>query len=87
MTINDLAARISPVQPLGSYEWQIDLTQLRRWELRTLDGALDLRALPEAGRGVRIEARPKPAEESRLRPLLSLMGTREADATVMRLLP
>ncbi|NCV26814.1 MAG: hypothetical protein EBW58_11510, partial [Betaproteobacteria bacterium] len=85
LTINDLAARISPVQPLGSYEWQIDLTQLRRWELRTLDGALDLRALPEAGRGVRIEARPKPAEESRLRPLLSLMGTREADATVMRL--
>jgi hypothetical protein len=55
--------------------------------MRTLDGVLDLRAAPEAGRGIRIEARPLPAEEARLRPLLSLMGTREADATVMRLLP
>jgi hypothetical protein len=43
--------------------------------------------MPDPGRGIRIEARPKAAEESRLRPLLSLMGTREADATVMRLLP
>lgn len=87
LVVSDLAARISPVQPLGSYEWQLDLAQLRRWEFRTLDGVLDLRAMPEAGRGIRIEARPMASEESRLRPLLSLMGKREADATVMRLLP
>jgi general secretion pathway protein N len=87
VAINDLAARISPVQPLGSYDWQFDLSQIKRWELRTIEGVLDLRAVPEAGRGIRIEARPKAAEETRLRPLLSLMGTREADATVMRLLP
>ncbi|MEY2717951.1 MAG: hypothetical protein RL539_983 [Pseudomonadota bacterium] len=87
VAINDLAARISPVQPLGSYDWQLDLGRIKRWELRTLDGVLDLRAVPEAGRGIRIEARPKAAEETRLRPLLSLMGTREAEATVMRLLP
>ena len=34
--ISDLAARISPVQPLGSYEWQVELGQGKRWELRTL---------------------------------------------------
>ena len=85
--ISDLAARISPVQPLGSYEWQVEFGQGKRWELRTLEGVLDLRAMPDPGRGIRIEARPKAAEENRLRPLLSLMGTREADATVMRLLP
>lgn len=87
LVISDLAARISPVQPLGSYEWQLDLAQLRRWQFRTLDGVLDLRAMPEAGRGIRIEARPQASEENRLRPLLSLMGKREADATVLRLLP
>ena len=87
LVISDLAARISPVQPLGSYDWAFDLGNGKQWTMRTLDGVLDLRAAPEAGRGIRIEARPLPAEEARLRPLLSLMGTREADATVMRLLP
>jgi hypothetical protein len=31
--LSDLAARISPVQPLGSYEWQVELGQGKRWEL------------------------------------------------------
>jgi general secretion pathway protein N len=87
LVINDLAARISPVQPLGSYDLAFDLGSRKQWTMKTLEGVLDLRAAPEAGRGIRIEARPQAAEEARLRPLLSLMGTREADATVMRLLP
>jgi len=87
LTLRDLAASISPVQPLGSYEWHLQLGSPTRWSLTTLEGALSLQAQSGADRSIRIEARPQVQAELRLRPLLSLMGSREGDATVMRIIP
>jgi len=87
LKLRDVAASISPVQPLGSYEWHLQLGTPVRWQLSTLEGSLKLQAQSGTDRSIRIEARPQAQVEPRLRPLLSLMGSREGDVTVMRIIP
>ncbi|MFM7255683.1 MAG: type II secretion system protein N [Betaproteobacteria bacterium] len=87
LKLRDVAANISPVQPLGSYEWHLQLGPPVRWQLSTLEGSLNLQAQSGPDRSIRIEARPQAQVEPRLRPLLSLMGSREGDVTVMRIIP
>jgi len=85
--LSDVALSISPVRPLGSYELNIELGRNHHWDLRTIDGFLHLKAMQDGQSGVRIEARPQASEEKRLRPLLSLMGQQDGDATILRLIP
>ena len=87
LKLRDLSASISPVQPLGSYEVHLQLGAPARWRLSTLEGPLNLQAQSGPDRVIRIEARPQAQVESRLRPLLSLMGSREGEVTVMRIVP
>jgi general secretion pathway protein N len=87
LKLRDVAASISPVQPLGSYEWHLQLGPPVRWQLSTLEGSLQLQAQSGTDRSIRIEARPQAQVEPRLRPLLSLIGSREGDVTVMRIIP
>jgi general secretion pathway protein N len=87
--LRDVSSALTAVRPLGSYrielntrEGQGDLT------LSTLDGALKL-----SGRGrwsarglsVTAEAQPAQPDDPRLQGVLSLIGRREGDRTVIRI--
>jgi general secretion pathway protein N len=83
LQLQDIASRLSPVRPLGSYQLTLDwrgqqaplaLTTLRGPLLLTGSGRLDRGRMQFSGR-----AQAEPGQEQRLGNLLNLLGQRRSE--------
>jgi general secretion pathway protein N len=88
--LSDVGSAMTPVRPLGTFRGElVSSGEQAQVNLTTLAGPLRLEG---SGRwtvrsGLRLEARAwsDPEASDRLQPLLSLMGRREGDKTIIRL--
>ena len=88
--LSDVGSALTPVRPLGTFRGElVSAGEHAQVNLTTLAGPLRLEG---SGRwsvrsGLRLEARAwsDPEASDRLQPLLSLMGRREGDKTIIRL--
>ena len=87
--LRSVASALSTVRPLGSYRIEIrGESGVAQVAITTIEGALLLTGNGSVGaRGLGFVARARPAEagDERLRSLLGLMGSREGDATIIRI--
>ena len=88
--LRDAASAMTPVRPLGSYQIEVGGTGREvSLVLRTLSGPLKLEGSGkwERRRGLQFTASAdaEGTEKSRLQSLLSLMGRREGDRTIIRI--
>lgn len=87
-TFGDMASRLSPLQPIGSYRLVVAGGQPIRATLSTLSGALQLSGHGEwLGNRLRFrgEASAAPGHEAQLANLLNLLGERRGDQAYMAL--
>lgn len=90
MELSDVSSALAPIRPLGTFRGElVSAGEQAQLNLSTLAGPLRLEG---NGRwsvrsGLRLEARAwsDPEASDRLQPLLSLMGRRDGDRTIIRL--
>jgi general secretion pathway protein N len=90
LELSGVASALTPVRPLGAYRGElVSSGEQARVNLSTLAGPLRLegsgRWSVRSGLSLQASAWADPVEQDRLLPLLSLMGRREGNRTIIRL--